>query len=124
MKPDTTNKEPSIADQTGEYVQDAKAKATGLVEDTGSSIGAAMETANENAVDLKLRMEAGYRDTVSPKIDAAQTKLATASRYLQEKDFPSYMADLEQFAREHPRITTVVSVIVGWKLGRALTFGK
>ena len=124
MKSDTPNTASDVANKAGQFVDEVKLKSTDIVEETGNCIGDALETANEKAADLKLKMESGYQSKVSPNIDAAQLKLASASRYLQEKDFAGYVADLEQFAREHPRITTAVSIIIGWKLGRALTFGK
>ena len=124
MNPQMKESEKGLADKIHTMTDDVKTKTTGFVDEAGHRMGDTMETANEKAADLKHRAELGYQTSLSPKIDSAQVRIAGASRYLQEKSFPDYFADLESFAKRHPRITAGVSLLVGWKLGRALIFGK
>lgn len=131
MNPQTKESERRLVDKIHTMTDDVKSKTnefksktTDFVDEAGHRMGDAMENANEKAADLKHRAEVGYQTSISPKIDSAQVSIAGASRYLQEKSFPDYIADLEEFAKRHPRVTAGVSLFLGWKIGRALTFGK
>lgn len=99
-------------------------KAENYASEKGSQLGGAMESANEKAADFKTQVEEGYAETVSPAIDSAQVNFAGASRYLQENTARDYVRDLEEFAKQHPRITAGVCAFLGWKIGRALKFSK
>ncbi|YCM43656.1 hypothetical protein V2O64_20330 [Verrucomicrobiaceae bacterium 227] len=124
MNPETNQAKVSPAEKVAHLTDDVKRSTNELVDEAGNRIGSALENVNEKAVDLKHRAEQRYGDTVSPKIDTAQMQIAGASRYLQENSLPDFLRDLESFSKEHPRITAAVSLFLGWKLGRALTFGK
>lgn len=124
MNPETNQFKASANEKLSHIADDVKRSATEAVDVAGRKIGGALGSANERAADLKHRTEQTYDETVSPKIDAAQVQIAGASRYLQEKSLPDFLADLESFSKKHPRITAAVSLFLGWKLGRALTFKK
>ena len=124
MNPETNQSKASVNEKLSHLADDVKRSASEFVDEAGHKIGGALESANERAADLKHRAEQRYDERLSPKIDAAQVQIAGASRYLQDNSLPDFLADLESFAKQHPRITAAVSLFLGWKLGRALTFKK
>lgn len=124
MNTETTQPKVSTTDKISDMADDMKRSANEFVDEAGNKIGGALESANEKAVDLKHRAEQSYDELLSPKIDAAQVRIAGASRYLQEKSLPDFLADLESYSKEHPRITAAISLYLGWKLGRLFKFGK
>ncbi|MGJ8696506.1 MAG: hypothetical protein ACSHYF_09320 [Verrucomicrobiaceae bacterium] len=113
-----------MLDKVTEYTEEAKTKSSEFIDEKTSILGEHLETANEKAARLKERAEQGYERKVSPAIDTAQVNLAGASRYLQESSVDDYIRDAEDFARRHPRITVGITMLIGWKLGRLLKFGK
>jgi len=124
MNPETNQPKASASEKISHLADDMKRSANEFVHDAGNKVGGALGSANEKAADFKHRAEQTYEERLSPRIDAGQEHVAGASRYLQNKSLPDFLADLESCSRQHPRITAVVSFLLGWKLGRALTFGK
>ena len=123
---ETTDKSSMAAtdssDQNGE--NGGEGKASQFTDRKGTQLGEALEEAGEKVEGMKTRMEDRYVETVSPAIEDARGQMTGAARYLQENTAKDYLRDLEDFARQHPRITAGVSAFLGWKIGRALKFFK
>lgn len=69
-------------------------------------------------------IEDSDRGRQTPAANVGHGELRGATRTLHGRTTRDYLQDLEDFARQHPRITAGVSAFLGWKIGRALKFFK